>query len=207
MPEILIIEDHPIVGESLSRLVSTAFPGSDVNHLANGRDGLAWLNSHRPEIILLDINLPDMTGIEFCNMALTRFPQIKVLAITSIEKRITVDQILQAGAKGIMLKTDDTSVIPEAIQTVLEDKSFVSEQVNKLLNTKKENTSGQIVLTPRETEVLALIAEGLTNQEIADKLFISSWTVDTHRKNLLLKFEARNTASLVKIAMSQGLIG
>lgn len=114
--------------------------------------------------------------------------------------------MLSAGANGFILKSSDTSEILEAIQQIISGNSYISQSVADLLKGKLSTNGNLPVLTRREVEVLKLIADGLTNQEIAEKLFISSWTVDSHRKNLLLKFNAKNTAILVKTAVTGGII-
>jgi DNA-binding NarL/FixJ family response regulator len=206
MQKALIIEDHPIVSDSLTSLINSSDLALECHHVTTSHDGLAWLNGNKAEIILLDINLPDMSGIEFCKIAKSRHADIKILAITSIEQRHVVDQMLAAGANGFILKSSDTTEILEAIKEIINGNSYISQSVADLLKGKLHTNGDLPVLTRREVEVLKLIADGLTNQEIADKLFISNWTVDSHRKNLLLKFNAKNTAILVKTAVTSGII-
>jgi len=206
MRKALIVEDHPIVSDSLNHLISGADLELECVVVSTSHSALAWLNGHKPEIILLDINLPDASGIDFCKEARLRFPDLKILAITSIEQRHVVDQMMAAGANGFILKSADTDEILDAIRQVMAGNEFISASVKELLRGRNASNSNLPVLTRREVEVLKLIADGLTNQEIADKLFISTWTVDSHRKNLLLKFNAKNTAILVKTAVSSGII-
>jgi len=206
MQKALIVEDHPIVSDSLTNLINSSDLELECHHVTNAHDGLAWLNGHKAGIILLDINLPDMSGIEFCRIAKSRFADLKILAITSIEQRHVVDQMLAAGSNGFILKSSDTTEILEAIKQIISGNSYISSSVAELLKGKLHTNGDQPLLTRREVEVLTLIADGLTNQEIAEKLFISSWTVDSHRKNLLLKFNAKNTAILVKTAVTSGII-
>jgi DNA-binding NarL/FixJ family response regulator len=206
MLKALIVEDHPIVSESLTNLIHESVPGLECYPVTSARDGLAWLNGNKAAIILLDINLPDMSGIEFCTIAKSRFGDLKILVITSIEQRHVVDQALAAGVNGYILKSSDTDEILEALTQVMNGNKFIGTSVAELLKGKTATNSNLPVLTRREVEVLKLIADGLTNQEIGDKLFISAWTVDSHRKNLLLKFNAKNTAILVKTAVTHGII-
>jgi DNA-binding NarL/FixJ family response regulator len=206
MQNALIVEDHPIVSESLTNLIHASKLELECHHASTAHDGLAWLNGHKAEIILLDINLPDLSGIEFCRIAKSRYAGLKILAITSIEQRYVVDQMLAAGADGFILKSSDTSEILEAITQIIAGNQYISQSVSDLLKGKLATNGDMPFLTRREVEVLKLIADGLTNQEIAEKLFISSWTVDSHRKNLLLKFNAKNTAILVKTAVTSGII-
>ncbi|MBN1821076.1 MAG: response regulator transcription factor [Prolixibacteraceae bacterium] len=204
--KVLIVEDHPIVTESLTRLISESGMGLECTHAETGKKGLACLNGSHIDIVLLDINLPDITGQEFCKIARSRFPQLKILAITSLTQRFVVDQMLQCGANGFILKTSDTSEIINAIKQVLEGEQYLGSGVRELIKGKSVESSGLPALTKREIEILMLIADGLTNQEIAAQLYISSSTVDSHRKNLLLKFNAKNTAILIKTAVSKGII-
>ena len=206
MQKVLIVEDHPIVSDSLTHLIESSALGLECCHVTTAHDGLAWLNGNKAGIILLDINLPDMSGIEFCTIAKSRFADLKILAITSIEQRHVVDNMLAAGANGFILKSSDITEILEAIKQVTGGHQYISKSVAELLKGKLASNSDLPLLTRREVEVLKLIADGLTNQEIAEKLFISSWTVDSHRKNLLLKFNAKNTAILVKTAVTSGII-
>jgi DNA-binding NarL/FixJ family response regulator len=205
MQKALIVEDHPIVSESLTKLIVSSDLDLECHHVSNAHDGLAWLNGNKPGIILLDINLPDMSGIEFCTEANSRFAGLRILAITSIEQRHIVEQMMASGASGFILKSADTDEILRAIRQVISGHKYIGASVENLM--KGRQTANNLpLLTRRETEVLKLIADGFTNQEIADKLFISSWTVDSHRKNLLLKFNARNTAILIRTASSGGLL-
>ena len=205
--QILIVEDHPIVSESLLRIFSD--PSFDLYCLAatTGNKGLAFLNGNSFDLIILDIHLPDISGVEFCKTAKARFPGIKIVAVTTLAQRHVVEQMLDAGADGFILKTSDTEDIVNGVLQVLKTgQLYLGKGVKELIKGISVNNSDLPMITRRESEILKLIADGLTNQEIAEKLFISPLTVDTHRKNLLLKFNARNTAILIKTAVSQGYI-
>jgi DNA-binding NarL/FixJ family response regulator len=207
MPQlVLIVEDHPIVSESLAQLLT----GSDLNiqclQAPNAAKGLAFLNGNSFDLILLDINLPDMNGIEFCKIAKSRFPGIRILALTTIAQRHVVEKMLDQGADGFILKTSDVDDIIGGIRQVLSGKQYLGKGVKELMNGHLNDNNDLPMITKRESEILKLIADGMTNQEIADRLFISIFTVDSHRKNLLLKFNAKNTATLVKIVVSKGII-
>lgn len=205
--QILIVEDHPIVSESLVRLFSD--PSLNINCVAaaNGNKGLAFLNGNSFDLIILDIHLPDITGVEFCKAAKARFPVIKIVAVTTLAQRHIVEQMLDAGVDGFILKTSDTEDIVNGVLQVLNTgQLYLGRGVKELIKGISVNNSDLPMITRRESEILKLIADGLTNQEIGEKLFISPLTVDTHRKNLLLKFNARNTAILIKTAVSKGYI-
>ena len=204
---VLIVEDHPIVAESLIRIIAESDLKVQCLHAANGTKGLAYLNGNSIDLVLLDINLPDMNGIEFCRVAKQRFPGLKILALTTIAQRHVIEKILEQGADGFILKTSDIDDIIGGINHVLGGKSpYLGKGVKDLMKGISMSNSVLPMITRRESEILKLIADGLTNQEIADKLFISTFTVDSHRKNLLLKFNAKNTATLIKIVISKGVI-
>lgn len=204
---ILIVEDHPIVSESLARIIASSDLNVECLHASNAAKGLACLNGKPFDLIILDINLPDMNGVEFCKIAKSRVPHQKILAVTTVAQRHVVEKMLDAGADGFILKTSDVDDILEGIRQVLNGKElYLGKGVKDLIKGITADSSDLPMITKRESEILKLIADGLTNQEIADQLFISTFTVDTHRKNLLLKFNAKNTATLVKIVVSKGVI-
>ena len=204
--KVLIVEDHPIVSDSLFRLINEKFENTTCIHATTGAKGLSYLNGNHFHIVLLDINLPDMSGIDFCNEAKARFSDIKILVVTSLAQRHIIERAVQAGAKGFVLKTSDIKDITEGIKQVMDGNSYFGTGVKELMSGHLVSGTSEPLITRRESEILRLIADGFTNQEIADKLFISSSTVDSHRKNLLVKFEAKNTAALVKTAIEKGII-
>lgn len=204
--KVLIVEDHPIVSDSLFRLVSESFDNIICIHASTGSKGLAYLNSNHFDIVLLDINLPDISGIEFCSQAKARFPELKILAVTSLAQRHVIEKSFEAGMNGFVLKTSDIKDITDGIKEVIAGNKYLGKGVKELISNRPVSGTSDPIITRRESEILKLIADGFTNQEIADKLFISTSTVDSHRKNLLIKFDAKNTASLIKSAMEKGLI-
>jgi DNA-binding NarL/FixJ family response regulator len=204
---ILIVEDHPIVSESLSRLITGSLPDVQCQCATTGAKGLACLNGKTFDLIILDINLPDMNGIEFCKTVKSRLSNQKILAVTTITQRYVAEKIIGQGADGFILKTSDTEDILNGIKQLLNGGGlYLGSGVEELFKRQPANGFSTPVITRRESEILKLIADGLTNQEIADQLFISPSTVDTHRKNLLMKFNAKNTATLIKMVISKGII-
>lgn len=204
---ILIVEDHPIVSESLARIIANSDLKVECLQASTAAKGLAFLNGKSFDLIILDINLPDMNGIEFCKIAKSRIPGQKILAITTMTQRHIVEKMLDQRTDGFILKTSDIDDIIGGIHKVLNgNQVYLGKGVKDLIRGISADNSDLPMITKRESEILKLIADGLTNQEIADKLFISTFTVDSHRKNLLLKFNAKNTATLIKIVVSKGII-
>ena len=162
------------------------------------------IKEDQPDIALLDINLPDINGIELCVRIKKEFPEVKTIALTTYSQRSYINKMMQAGASGYLLKNATKAEILEAIQEVYEGGIYLKVKDNGAISLN--NTSPIPGLTPREKEVLGLIAEGLTNAQIAEKLFVSVLTVNSHRKNLLNKFEVNNTAMLIKQAVVAGLV-
>jgi DNA-binding NarL/FixJ family response regulator len=203
--DILVVEDHPVVAEGLQKLLADNGICTTCPVAYTGKECMEILNNYLPELIFLDINLPDVSGIDLCKTILGKYPQIKILALSSFGSRSFIQKILENGAKGYLLKNSDGEEIISAIEKVKAGNIYYSASVKAILENKGED--GVPLLTRREQEVLKLISDGLTNNEIAGKMFISPLTVDSHRKNLLTKLGAKNTASLVKIAMQHDMIG
>ena len=174
-----------------------------MGHATNAASCLAFLNKQLPDVILMDINLPDINGIDLCKEVKTKYPSVFIIGLSTFNQQSFIQKMMDNGASGYLLKNATQEEITSAIETVMKGKTYLSEEASNTL--RKENGTN-IVLTRREKEVLELIADGMTNAEIAQKLFVSVTTVDTHRKNLLAKFDTKNTAALIKIAVSQGYL-
>ncbi len=176
-----------------------------MGHAMNANSCLAFLQQQQPEVLLMDINLPDKNGIDLCKEVKDKYPSIFIIGLSTYNQQSFIEKMLVNGASGYVLKNATQQELMEAIETVIKGKQFLS--FDAALALRKPDTENNLpVLTRREKEVLGLIAEGMTNHEIAQKLFISTSTVDTHRKNLLTKFDAKNTASLIRMAAQMQII-
>ena len=204
---ILIVDDHPMVVAGLQQLLAQ-LDGIRVAATArNAFDAIALLREQPVDIILLDINLPDINGIDLCKKIKKEFPEIKILGISTFSERSYISRMINNGASGYLIKSASAEEIAAAIQTVMSGRLYLSLAMEHLLQPSFRVPSGALpALTKREKEVLRLIADGMTNPQIAGKLFISPLTVDSHRKSLLTKFNVNNTASLVRMAVEQGLL-
>ncbi|HWV29403.1 MAG TPA: response regulator transcription factor [Dyadobacter sp.] len=201
---ILIVDDHPLVLEGLKSLLADVEEVQVVGTATNAIDAIAFLKNNEVDIAFLDINLPDISGIDLCKKVKDQFPEVKTLALSTFNERAYVSRMIQNGASGYLIKSSGKEDILEAIAQVQAGGYFMNVQFDQVTPATAPKTVP--FLTRREKEVLILIAEGLTNPQIAEQLFISVTTVNSHRQNLLIKFEVSNTASLIKLAAGLGLI-
>jgi DNA-binding NarL/FixJ family response regulator len=202
--KVFIVDDHYMVIEGIRSLLQNEKEIEWMGHASNAASCMAFVKTNQPDVVLMDINLPDKNGIELCKELRAAYPHVFVIGLSTFNQLSFIEKMLEYGASGYLIKNADRSEIMEAIQAVMHGKKYLSADASQVVrHAQNDNTT---MLTRREKEVLALIAEGLTNQEIANQIFVSVSTVDTHRKNLLQKLNAKNTASLVKLAMDQRLI-
>ena len=207
---IAIADDHLLVINGLRAMLEKAEGISILFAATTGTEVLEQLAVHQPDVLLLDIQMPDMNGIDLCRIIHRNYPQVKVIALTNFEQSSYVKQIMRNGALGYLLKNIDGKTLIQAIRSVVANNPFIQDQIrnnmmNELLSGRKITSDG-VSLTKREMEILSLVAKEHTNQEIADKLFISIRTVETHRINLSQKLGVHNTAGLVKEAYKRGLV-
>jgi DNA-binding NarL/FixJ family response regulator len=201
---VFIVDDHPMVIEGLSAMLRDQPEIELAGFATNAASCLGFFVSQTADVVLMDINLPDKSGIELCALVKAKSPKTKIIALSNFDQLSYVERMKDSGAVGYLLKNTPLAELMEAIQTVSEGGAWW----NYL-----ETFTGQMeakhvmLLTRREKEVLNLIADGLTNNEIADKLFVSSSTVDSHRKNLISKLNVKNTAAMVRFALENKLIG
>jgi len=205
-----IIDDHAVVIDGLKTMLGT-FPQLHIMLTAQaGAELLYELETASPDVLLMDIQMPGANGIDLCKQLAKKHPSLKIIAFTSFDDSNYVKQIFRSGAKGYLLKSSDKHTIVKAIEAVMEGEEYMDEAIKRIL--LQESITGQrrslfeVPLTKRETEILKLIAEGHSSQEIADKLFIGLRTVEAHRLNINQKFDVKNTAGLVKEAIKRGLI-
>ena len=202
--KILLVDDHTLVIEGMKALLER-MPYIEITGTAgNAFDAIALLKNTGADIAFVDINLPDISGIELCSKIRKEFPSTQVIALSTFKQRSFVTQMIGNGAAGYLVKSADKEEIETAIQSVLAGKMYFSNEIGNVPESTNEDEAP--TLTKREKEIMQLIAEGMTSGEIAAKLFLSIYTVDTHRKNLLTKFEVNNTALLIKMAAKFGIL-
>jgi DNA-binding NarL/FixJ family response regulator len=203
MYKILIVDDHPILADGLKTLFSDYKMCLNSDIAVSGKECLRKLNSSEYDVLLLDINLPDVSGIDLCEKIHSEYPKVKIMALTSFSEFTCVDNMMANGASGYVLKNAMPEEIIKGVETIMNGEIFLCHEVDILM---KKETDKHVYLTRREKDLLRLITEGFTNQEISEKLFLGSETIKSYRKNLLFKLNARNTATLVKIALEEKLV-
>jgi two-component system, NarL family, nitrate/nitrite response regulator NarL len=202
---VLVIDDHPMVLEGMRSLLANIDYITVSGTACNAFDAMQLLKDTTVDVAIVDINLPDINGLELTKKIKTEYPRVNVLAMSTFKERSYISQMIQNGASGYLLKSATKEEIEEAINSAFVGKFYLSLEINSIEVKEQLNKSAPIIST-REKEVLKLIANGLTNPQIAEQLFISLHTVDSHRKNLLTKFNVNNTASLIKLAARFNLV-
>ncbi len=201
--KLFIVDDHFMVIEGIYSLLQNESSIEWLGHATNASSCLSFLKQHQPDVILMDVNLPDISGIELCKTVRQLYPSVYVLGLSTFNQHAIIRDMTENGASGYVIKNAGKNELVTAIGLVAKGKTYLSNEASISLKESNNNTP---LITRREKEILKLIAEGLTNAEIAQKLFISVPTVNTHRKSLLEKFDAKNTAILIGKATKQNLI-
>ena len=198
-----IVDDHRLLVEGLAAYVNNSDVAQVVGFAFSRKECLENIHFWNADVILLDVSLPDGSGIDLCAELISIFPSLKIMALTTHNEYSVVKQMLDNGAQGYLIKNAMSEEVLEAIAAVYDGNKFLCHEVDLLLKLPEHEN---IWLTQREKEVLQLISDGLTNAEVGEKLFISAETVKTYRKNLLFKLCAKNTAILIKKAIELKLI-
>lgn len=206
MIKVAIVDDQLIILNGLQKIIADAKDIHVSGVFTNGDELLESLQQSAPDVLLLDIQMPGKSGIELAGIISKNYPAVKMIALTNVDVIIQMKQMLQKGCLGYLLKDVTPAILIEAIETVYRGEQFLQEELKlQLLNSYSGKDSKQLI-TRREKEILKLITEEHTNQDIAGKLFLSLRTVENHRNNLLQKLNVKNTAGLVKMAIQEGLI-
>jgi DNA-binding NarL/FixJ family response regulator len=209
-PTIIIVDDHDIFRDGLKSLISSEELAVIQGEAANGKEFLKLLQMHNPDVVLMDIDMPEMNGIDATREALKIIPNLKILALTMFGDESYYYKMIDAGAKGFLLKTSGISELEKAIQAINEGDSFFSNEIllniiNRISRKEPENQENDAQLTKREIEILKLICNGYTNEKMAEELHISPQTVKGHRSKLLEKTKSNNTASMVIYAIKNNI--
>lgn len=203
MIRVHIVDDHKMLVEGLCMLINESGTAKVTAVSHDAAHCYRILTTDTPDVLLLDINLPDANGVDLCAELKSKYPDLKILALTSYGEYTVVRRMIENGALGYVLKNAMSEEVIAGIEAVASGELFLCHEVDVLMK-KQENTA--IWLTLRERELLKLIVEGYTNPEIAEKIFLSPETIKGYRKNLLFKLGVKNTATLVKLAIEEKLV-
>jgi two-component system, NarL family, nitrate/nitrite response regulator NarL len=208
MINILIADDHKMVIDGLKALLSEEKNIKVIGQALSGNEVIRFLkqNSDQVDLIILDINMPDTDGIETAKHVHHQYPRIKILILSMYNRPLFIKNLIEAGVSGYILKNTGKEELLSAISKITNGEDYFSAEITKSIMTsfKEVHLATEAQLTKREQEILRLLAKALTTSEIAEQLFLSTHTIDTHRKNLLSKLNLKNTPALVKYAIENG---
>lgn len=213
MSRIFLVDDHTIVRDGLRALLANEPDITIVGEAGNGQELLDRLPTTPADVVLLDANMPVLDGLATTQRLRAEYPQVRVLILSMLAHERYIGQLFDAGASGYVLKSAEKDEILVAIQMVISGRQFLCSDLGlsmlrKVLakDDEPDESTKASRLSRRESEVLQLLAEGLTTNEIAEKLFTSKRTIETHRQNILEKTQTKNTAALIRMAVTQGLL-
>jgi DNA-binding NarL/FixJ family response regulator len=206
MIKVYIVDDHSVVIEGIKSVLQNDDQIEVVGYATSAEKCIHFFEMHSANVVLMDINLPDIDGIELCKLITQKYPQVKVVTLSTFNQGTYVRKMMESGASGYLLKNSSKQEIINAIKTVNSGGTYLCFEAGRSLKQAIEEQNKLPSLTKREKEVLQKISEGLTNMQISEKLFISIDTVDSHRKNLYSKLDVKNTAMLIKIAIKNNFL-
>jgi DNA-binding NarL/FixJ family response regulator len=210
--KILIADDHAMVRDGVKNLVQQNKDLTVIGEARSGNETLELYDKLKPDLLILDISMPDMNGMEVSRAILANNPNANIVILSMYEDEDYISRCLEYGVKGYVVKNESGSELEYAIRSVLQGKNYFSRQAQDVIfkkysqNVVRKKPKEEINLTKREIEIVRLISDGLTSQQMADRLFISPRTVETHRANLMKKLSVKNAIELVKKAQQLNLL-
>ncbi|XZF16156.1 response regulator [Chitinophagaceae bacterium MMS25-I14] len=207
---VFIADDHPIVIIGFKKVLEFHHEINVAGTFTSGKALLKELETNRPDVLILDLQMPEMNGYDLTGIIAQQYPSVKILILTNVDNISSIRRTIAAGASGYALKTIGEDMLVQAIISVCNDQKFIDPDLQASLMQyalgDKNVINVPTAITRREKEILQLVAQNLSSQEIANQLHLSKRTVDNHRQNLLLKLEAKNSLHLITKAMDLGLI-
>jgi len=206
---IILVEYHEILRTGLKLIISKLGYAKIVGEAENGLDFLRVREQEEADIVLMDVDMPVMDGIEATRKAVEKYPGIKIIALSMFRDESCIQDMIGAGARGFLLKNIRKEVLDRALQAVYNGRTYYSEELWDFFTrsmSRDDKPEDEVNITKREREVLQLLAEGLTNKEIASRMFVSERTIVGHKSNLLAKTNCKNTISLLAYAIKHGLV-
>jgi DNA-binding NarL/FixJ family response regulator len=207
MTKLILVDDHKIFRESLKKLLVSEKIADVIADVGNGKELLEVLENQKPDIILMDISMPEMDGIETSKIVMEKYPELKILTLSSFGDEKYYYKMVESGVKGFVIKNSGIAELEHAISEISSGGNwFSNELLQKVIKSITKNNINKVEISDREIEILKLICEGLTNEQIASKIHLSSDTVKWHRNNLLSKTGCNNTAALIIYAIKKKII-
>jgi DNA-binding NarL/FixJ family response regulator len=207
MIRVFIVDDHPVVIEGIHSLLQNENGIEWAGQAMNAESCLGFFVNNTAHVVLMDISMPGMDGVELCAILKNKYPGVVILGLSTFNQGLYIKKMVENGASGYILKNSSKEELIKAIHAVHDGHIYFSGEVGIALQEYQKSSRADLPeLTSREKEVLELIAQGHTNPQIAEKIFLSPFTVDSHRKNLLAKLGVKNTASLIRLAVERKLI-
>ncbi len=213
--KILITDDHPFFRHGIKLLLSDSEMIGKIDEAGSGKSALEMLQKETYDLVIMDIKMPDLGGIEATQYIKRNFPSVKIIGMSMYDDKTYIAKMVRAGAKGYLLKSSGKDELLKAVEMVMKGEKYFSKEVSSaLMNSIISDTfpgmssfdDENVNLTKREREIIRMVAEEYTNVQIGENLGISPRTVDTHRRNLLQKLRVKNTAGLVKYALKNGIL-
>ncbi|MCK5857104.1 MAG: response regulator transcription factor [Bacteroidales bacterium] len=207
---VMVVDDHELFRKGVVMVINRMDNMEVVGEAVNGKVFLHMLNSNVPDVVFMDISMPELNGIDATKEAIVRYPKLKIIALSMFGEEEYLQKMINAGASGFLLKNSSIQEIENAIHLVMDGKNCYSNELlgyftNKYIS-KNSDDASNVQLTRRELEVLDLVAKSMTNQEIADKLFVSKRTIDGHKANLIQKTGSKNVVDLLIYSLKSGLV-
>lgn len=205
----LIADDHTLFAEGVELILKEIPFITVTGKVSNGQEALRYLNGHKTDLVMMDINMPVMNGVEALREIKKLYPRVKVIILSMHNEHQTIVNVMKEGADGYLLKSADKAEFKTALELVRSGKQYFSNEITKTLmqqHTREDKVNGNEKLSSREIEIIKEVAAGYSNNEIADRLNISVRTVETHRKNIMAKLELKNMAALIRFAIQQNYI-
>ena len=207
MIRVFIVDDHPVVIEGIHSLLQNEKDIEWAGHAMNAQSCLGFFVNYKADVLLMDISMPGMDGIELCAIMKEKYPSTMILGLSTFNQGLYIKKMMENGASGYILKNSSKEELVTAVHAVHDGSIYFSGEVGQALMEYNKFPKDELpILTAREKNVLQLIAVGYTNPQIAEKIFLSPFTVDSHRKNLLAKLNVKNTAMLIKLAVENKLL-
>jgi two-component system response regulator NreC len=204
--KLLLVDDHQLVLDGLVAIFNEVENLEIVGAVNDGKEAMRYIENVHIDLVLTDIDMGEMSGIDLTKKIKETGKDCKVIVLTMHNEKSMIKELIELGADGYLLKTASESEMKSALKSVIDGNKYISSDVTNTLLTNNDQIDQDVDLSQREIEILQLVAEGYTNKEIGEKLFISHRTVDTHRTNMMRKLDVKNIASLIRYAMKNSLI-